>query len=131
MIHTIASIQAAVAREHKIPNVCPNCCLDLSPFEPIEHGPLCIPDRVTFIWNGVPIKLTGQQRLILLALIRAGGEIIKRTALMEAIGTDTDARDQTGVVDVQITHIRAAFRKVDPEFGSLQTVWGEGVRWAA
>lgn len=109
--------------------VCLNCGLDLSPFEPIERGDLRIPDRVTVQWRGHTLPLTPQQRLILLAIVRADGAIVKRSALMEAIGTDTDDRDATNVVDVQIHHIRAAFREVDRMFDCLETVRGYGLRW--
>lgn len=110
---------------------CPNCCFDLSPFEPIVRGDLSIPDRVTFRWQGHDLQLTPQQRLILLAIIRADGEIVKRTALMEAIGLDTDDRDPSNSADVQLSRVRAAFREIDPLFDSIETVRGEGLRWRA
>lgn len=112
--------------------VCPNCALDLSPFEPIHQGPLSIPDRVTIIWHGHQVKLTRQQRLLFLTLVRADGEIVSRHGLMEAIDSDADdAINPSNVVEVQLSRIRAAFRAIDPMFDSIESVRSEGIRWRA
>lgn len=112
--------------------VCPNCGLDLSPFETISRGDLSIPDQVTIRWRGRDLKLTRQQRLIVLALVRADGQIVSRHALMEACGTESDyALDPSNVVDVQLSRIRNAFKSVEPMFDQIETVWGAGLRWRA
>ena len=109
---------------------CPSCGFDLTPFAPIARGDLFIPDRLTVSWQGRRIKLTPQQRLIVLALVKANGETVRRHALGEASGADTDDKlDPSNVVDVQICRIRHAFAAVDPMFDQIETVWGEGVRW--
>lgn len=71
--------------------VCWNCGIDLTPFEPIACGDLRMADRVTVEWRGVPIRLSPQQRLILLAVVRAGGVLMRRNALLEASGSGCSA----------------------------------------
>ena len=112
--------------------ICPSCGLDLTPFEPIRRGDLHVPDRVTFQWQGRALDLTPQQRLILLAIVRADGVTVRRHALMEACSSQSDYLDDpSNVVDVQLSRIRKAFRSVDRMFDQIETVPREGVRWRA
>lgn len=108
--------------------MCLNCGADQTPFEPIEIGPLTIPHPQSIRWNGEHVPLTPHQRLLVLTLVRAGGRVMRRIAVAEAIGSD-ERQDPANLVAVQINRINKAFRDIDPGFDAIEAVWGAGVRW--
>lgn len=108
--------------------VCTNCGCDLEPFAPLQIGHLAIDDPLTVRWRGQVVRLTAHQRLIVIALARADGKIMRRIALAEAAGSD-ERKDPHNLVDVQLHRIKAAFRDVDPAFDAIRSVWGQGIRW--
>lgn len=109
--------------------VCPNCGTDLERFAPISRGDLAVaPHEVR--WKGRRIDLSPSRRIIVTAIARADGVPVAMMALAEATGS-SDCNDPCGLVAVHLTHIRKAFRAVDPAFAGLETVRATGVRWAA
>lgn len=80
----------------------------------------------TVTWNGQLVRLTKQQFEILELLIQREGRLVQRWAFFVAV-IDEEVEDK--LVDTRICQIRAAFRKVDPDFDQLVTHWGEGYSW--
>lgn len=106
---------------------CPTCGCDLEALRSYELGRLTIEDGVNVLWNGQKVKLTPCERLIVLALSRAGGAVVKRAALAEAAGYEGE--DPNGVIGVWLNRINKAFRNIDPDFAAIETVWRSGLRW--
>ena len=109
--------------------VCPNCGLDLEKFAPVQRGDLDLQAH-QICWRGQKIQLSITCRLLVSALVRADGQTLTNTALIEAMGYD-EVRDQFNSLKVLISRTRKAFKVVDPVFDAIETVWGAGYRWAA
>lgn len=107
--------------------LCPHCGHDLNG-EPFQLGKLFVDRASAHVWWGDrPVQLTASERLIVVALAKADGAIIRRHVLAEVIGNDTD--DPSNTIAVFISRIRAKFRAIDSAFDLIENVWGQGIRW--
>lgn len=96
--------------------------------ERLEQGSLVLDrDRMTGHWKGHSIPLTLTEFWVVHALAVHPGHVRSREQLMAAANAVLD--DAT--VTSQIKRIRAKFTAVDPEFASIETVYGMGYRWHA
>ncbi len=96
--------------------------------ESLSAGPLrlFLAGRQAFV-EGAPIELTGTEFNILLALVRAGGQILSREDLLTVIGTHPDDAGSVRVVDV---HVAALRKKLGKARTMLKTVHGKGYKAA-
>ena len=97
----------------------------------ISHGKLRLdPSQLECEWNGkqLPDKLTTTEFLIVKELAKRPGIIKERSQLMDiAYREDTDIEDRT--IDSHIKRIRKKFRKIDPKFNAINTLYGSGYQW--
>ncbi|MEP2234236.1 MAG: response regulator transcription factor [Alteripontixanthobacter sp.] len=94
--------------------------------EVIARGRLSMdPARHQVTWNDRSVSLTVTEFLILQALAMHPGVIKSRNQLMDAAYTDDMFVDDR-TVDSHIKRIRRKFRKADPEFGAIETLYGAG-----
>lgn len=108
---------------------CPKCGYDLEALHAFELGGLRVEyDGAIILWRGQRVALTQAERLIVLALGRAGGAIVKRHILAEASGYEGEDH-ALNVVSVYVCKIKNKFRDVDASFDRIETVWRDGVRW--
>jgi len=90
----------------------------------LEMDPL----RHASIWNGQAVTLTVTEFLILQALAVRPGFVKNRDQLMDAAYDDQVYVDDR-TIDSHIKRIRKKFRKADPEFNSIETLYGVGYRY--
>ncbi|MGF1444784.1 MAG: response regulator transcription factor [Pikeienuella sp.] len=90
----------------------------------LEMDPL----RHATIWDGGNVTLTVTEFLILHALAVRPGFVKNRDQLMDAAYDDQVYVDDR-TIDSHIKRIRKKFRKVDPEFNSIETLYGVGYRY--
>ncbi|MGB3166061.1 MAG: response regulator transcription factor [Alteraurantiacibacter sp.] len=83
------------------------------------------PARHQVTWDGRPVSLTVTEFLILEALAQRPGVIKSRNQLMDAAYPD-DVFVDDRTVDSHIKRLRRKFRKADPEFGAIETLYGAG-----
>lgn len=108
---------------------CPNCGLDLATLNAVHVGDLAVEDGGTLIrWKSQRVDLPPARRLLVSALAKAAGHVVKTPALYEALGIN-DHLDPTNLLKVQASRTRAAFRQLDPGFDQIETVWATGYRW--
>jgi two-component system response regulator ChvI len=95
----------------------------------INIGQLSIqPDRHSCTWKGDDVKLTVTEFLILSALAKRPGVVKNRDQLLDAAyGETTYLDDRT--IDSHIKRLRRKFRDVDPEFDSIETLYGVGYKY--
>ena len=95
----------------------------------IERGKLTMdPDRHKVRWDGREVSLTVTEFLILGALAQRPGVVKSRNQLLDvAYSDDVYVDDRT--IDSHIKRIRRKFRGVDPEFDSIETLYGVGYRF--
>jgi two-component system response regulator ChvI len=86
------------------------------------------PMRHASIWDGQQVTLTVTEFLILNALAQRPGFVKNRDQLMDAAYDDQVYVDDR-TIDSHIKRIRKKFRKVDPEFNSIETLYGVGYRY--
>ena len=86
------------------------------------------PMRHASLWDGQPVTLTVTEFLILQALAQRPGFVKNRDQLMDAAYDDQVYVDDR-TIDSHIKRIRKKFRKVDPEFNSIETLYGVGYRY--
>lgn len=79
--------------------------------------------RQVFV-EGVPVELTGAEFIILLALVKAGGDILTREQLHAQMAPNPDGSN-VRVVDV---HMAALRKKLGTARGIIKTVHGKGYR---
>lgn len=92
----------------------------------LRRGRLCMdPDRHRVTWGGEPVSLTVTEFLILEALAARPGLIKTRNQLMDAAYSD-DVFVDDRTIDSHIKRMRRKFRKVDGEFGAIETLYGAG-----
>ena len=92
----------------------------------IARGRLSMdPARHQVTWDGSTVSLTVTEFLILEALAQRPGVIKSRNQLMDAAYPD-DVFVDDRTVDSHIKRLRRKFRKVDPEFGAIETLYGAG-----
>jgi len=90
----------------------------------LEMDPL----RHASLWEGHPVTLTVTEFLILQALASRPGFVKNRDQLLDAAYDDQVYVDDR-TIDSHIKRIRKKFRKVDPEFNSIETLYGVGYRY--
>jgi two-component system response regulator ChvI len=95
----------------------------------INIGQLSIqPDRHSCTWKGKDVKLTVTEFLILSALAKRPGVVKNRDQLLDAAyGETTYLDDRT--IDSHIKRLRRKFRDVDPDFDSIETLYGVGYKY--
>jgi DNA-binding response OmpR family regulator len=99
--------------------MCPNCGLDLEPDRPLVSGDWRVsPLEVSYC--GEPIRLTSQQRAMLYALAKAGGQPISRDALLNRVSDSESAN----LISVLVCRLRQTLPVVP-----FEIVWGVGIRW--
>jgi two-component system response regulator ChvI len=95
----------------------------------IRRGKLTLdPARHDCLWNGQPVKLTVTEFLLLQALAQRPGFVKSRDNLMDAAYDDQVYVDDR-TIDSHIKRMRKKFRDVDPEFDSIETLYGVGYRY--
>jgi DNA-binding response OmpR family regulator len=80
--------------------------------------------RQAFV-EGTPVDLTGAEFNILMALIKAGGDILSRENLLTLMGPNPADSGNVRVVDV---HVAALRKKLGKARGILKTIHGKGYR---
>jgi len=99
---------------------------DARPSEAVTRGRLTMdPARHTVFWGDKSVTLTVTEFLILEALAIRPGVIKRRNQLMDAAYPD-DVFVDDRTVDSHIKRMRSKFRVVDPEFASIDTLYGAG-----
>src|ERR1700685_1213243 len=86
------------------------------------------PQRHECTWEGKPVRLTVTEFLILQALAQRPGFVKSRDSLMDAAYDDQVYVDDR-TIDSHIKRLRKKFRQVDPEFDSIETLYGVGYRY--
>ncbi|GMG84812.1 response regulator transcription factor [Paralimibaculum aggregatum] len=90
----------------------------------LEMDPL----RHATLWEGQNVTLTVTEFLILHALAVRPGFVKNRDQLMDSAYDDQVYVDDR-TIDSHIKRIRKKFRKVDPDFNSIETLYGVGYRY--
>lgn len=94
--------------------------------EIIRRGRLTMdPARHHVSWADIPVSLTVTEFLLLEALAIRPGVIKSRNQLMDAAYPDDIFVDDR-TVDSHIKRMRRKFRKVDPDFNAIETLYGAG-----
>ncbi|APG62823.1 DNA-binding response regulator [Sphingorhabdus lutea] len=98
--------------------------------EPLIRGKLHMDSAKQQVsWDGKSIILTVTEFMILEALATRPGVVRSRDQLMDAAyQEDIYVDDRT--IDSHIKRLRKKFRQVDPEFTSIDTLYGAGYRFA-
>ena len=82
-------------------------------------------DRMTVRWKELPVELTLTEFWMVHSLARYPGHVKNRQQLMDAARAVLD--DNT--ITSHIKRIRRKFLSIDPNFKSIETVYGMGYRW--
>jgi len=95
----------------------------------VERGDLALDDsRHLCTWKGQPVNLTVTEYLLLKALAQRPGHVKNRDQLIDlAYGENIYVDDRT--IDSHIKRVRKKFRKIDPEFNQIETLYGVGYRY--
>jgi two-component system response regulator ChvI len=97
---------------------------------PIERGRLCMdPARHRTTWKGEAVTLTVTEFLILETLAQRPGIVKTRNQLMDAAYQD-DIYVDDRTIDSHIKRLRRKFRAGDPDFDSIETLYGAGYRFS-
>ncbi|PZR33997.1 response regulator transcription factor [Caulobacter segnis] len=95
----------------------------------MKRGKLTLdPARHDSLWDGKPVRLTVTEFLLLQALAQRPGFVKSRDNLMDAAYDDQVYVDDR-TIDSHIKRMRKKFRQVDPEFDSIETLYGVGYRY--
>ena len=95
----------------------------------LERGALSLDtQRHECLWRGQPVNLTVTEFLILEALAQRPGYVKSRDALMDAAYDDQVYVDDR-TIDSHIKRLRRKFRKNDPDFDSIETLYGVGYKF--
>ncbi|MEO7026541.1 MAG: response regulator transcription factor [Caulobacteraceae bacterium] len=95
----------------------------------IRRGRLTLdPARHDCLWDGKPVRLTVTEFLLLQSLAQRPGFVKSRDNLMDAAYEDQVYVDDR-TIDSHIKRMRKKFREVDPEFDSIETLYGVGYRY--
>ncbi len=102
------------------------------PSEPgavVTRGALTLDSvRHVCLWRGRPVDLTVTEFLLIKALAQRPGHVKNRDQLIDAAyGESVCVDDRT--IDSHIKRLRKKFRAVDPEFASVETLYGIGYRY--
>ena len=95
----------------------------------IQRGQLVLdPNRHACSWQGVPVRLTVTEFLILEALARRPGYVKSRDQLMDAAYDDQVYVDDR-TIDSHIKRLRKKFRRADKSFDAIETLYGVGYKY--
>jgi DNA-binding response OmpR family regulator len=109
-------------------SVCPRCGYALEALEAFTLGSLGVEASGAAVWwSGHPVPLTTAERLVLIAIVRAGGNTVTRDVLAECEGYDGDRPENN--TNVLVHRIKKAFLAIDRTFDRIETVRGQGIRW--
>ena len=86
------------------------------------------PLRHAVVWKGQPITLTVTEFLILQALAQRPGFVKSRDQLLD-VAYDDQVYVDDRTIDSHIKRIRKKFKVHDPEFSSIETLYGIGYRY--
>ena len=87
------------------------------------------PARHRVTWSGASVTLTVTEFLILETLAQRPGIVKTRNQLMDAAYQD-DIYVDDRTIDSHIKRVRRKFRQIDPEFDSIETLYGAGYRFS-
>lgn len=92
----------------------------------IEEGPLSVdvPDSRCF-WRGETVHMTQLELKMIATMAKRPDMTYSRDFFLDSFLPD--AYDRT--IDSHIKRIRNKFKKIDPDFDRIYTVWGVGYRW--
>lgn len=95
----------------------------------VERGDLTLDDsRHLCSWKKQPINLTVTEYLLVKALAMRPGHVKNRDKLIDlAYGENIYVDDRT--IDSHIKRVRKKFKKIDPEFDQIETLYGIGYRY--
>jgi len=82
-------------------------------------------ERMNVHWRGQPVGLTLTEFWLVHAMARYPGHVKNRQQLMDAAQAVLD--DNT--ITSHVKRIRRKFLAIDPDFDSIETVYGMGYRW--
>jgi two-component system response regulator ChvI len=117
----------AVLRRGREPD--PEASVNAANSKAIRRGRLTLdPARHDCLWDGKPVKLTVTEFLLLQALAQRPGFVKSRDNLMDAAYDDQVYVDDR-TIDSHVKRMRKKFRQVDPEFDSIETLYGVGYRY--
>ena len=95
----------------------------------IRRGRLTLdPARHDCLWDGLPVRLTVTEFLLLQSLAQRPGFVKSRDNLMDAAYEDQVYVDDR-TIDSHIKRMRRKFRQVDNEFDAIETLYGVGYRY--
>ncbi|MFQ5437978.1 MAG: response regulator transcription factor [Paracoccaceae bacterium] len=95
----------------------------------IERGSLVMdPLRHSVTWKGNSVSLTVTEFLLLQALASRPGFVKSRDQLMD-VAYDDQVYVDDRTIDSHIKRLRKKMRSVDPEFASIETLYGIGYRY--
>jgi two-component system, OmpR family, response regulator ChvI len=86
------------------------------------------PLRHTVEWRGQPITLTVTEFLILQALAQRPGFVKSRDQLLD-VAYDDQVYVDDRTIDSHIKRVRKKFKVSDPDFASIETLYGIGYRY--
>ena len=97
---------------------------------PLTRGRLVMdPARHRTTWKGETVTLTVTEFMILETLAQRPGIVKTRNQLMDAAYQD-DIYVDDRTIDSHIKRLRRKFRAADPEFDSIETLYGAGYRFS-
>ena len=125
----IARIRALLRRQELARDAAEGNAPEAIEAELIERGRLAMdPARHRVSWDSKSVTLTVTEFIILEALAQRPGVVKSRNQLLDiAYSDDTYVDDRT--IDSHIKRIRRKFRAADPEFDSIETLYGVGYRF--
>ena len=85
-------------------------------------------DRYLCAWKGKPVSLTVTEYLLVKSLAINPGHVKSRDQLIEAAYGETIYVDDR-TIDSHVKRVRQKFKKADPEFESIEAVYGAGYRF--
>ncbi|MEM9715522.1 MAG: response regulator transcription factor [Pseudomonadota bacterium] len=95
----------------------------------MERGELSMdPLRHAVTWRGNPVTLTVTEFLLLQALAQRPGFVKNRDQLMD-VAYDDQVYVDDRTIDSHIKRLRKKMRDSDPEFASIETLYGVGYRF--
>ena len=95
----------------------------------IKRGKLSLNmSRHECFWNGLPIKLTVTEFLLLESLASRPGYVKSRDQLMSA-AYDDDIYVDDRTIDSHIKRLRKKFKSYDQDFDQIRTRYGSGYSW--
>ncbi|MCB1532689.1 MAG: response regulator transcription factor [Alphaproteobacteria bacterium] len=97
--------------------------------EKITCGDLVLDNaRHQCTWKGQPVNLTVTEYLLLQTLAERPGHVKNRDQLIDqAYGENIYVDDRT--IDSHIKRVRKKFKKVDPDFNRIETLYGVGYKY--